>query len=98
MDPAKFQPGSILEDHEGYSRIVMLDNWIFISLTSSLNFTTRVMADTTLERAQIVMKKVEGPLAVVGASLPDVVRRRTFVTRQEGVPDAMAYMERRWFN
>jgi enamine deaminase RidA (YjgF/YER057c/UK114 family) len=92
MELAKFKSGSILEDREGYSRIVMLDNWIFTSLDSGRNFTTRVMPETTMEQAKNIMKSVEGPLAAVGFSLADVARRRIFITRQEDVPEVMAYM------
>jgi enamine deaminase RidA (YjgF/YER057c/UK114 family) len=92
MEIVKLKSGSILEHHEGYSRIVALDNWIITSLTSGRNFTTRVMPETALEQAKNAMKNVEGALAAVGSSLADVVRRRIFITRQEDVPEVMAYM------
>ncbi len=50
------------------------------------------MPGTTLEQARNAIKNVEGALAAVGCSLADVVRRRLFITRQEDVPDVMAYM------
>lgn len=92
MEIVKLKSGSILEHKESYSRIVALDNWIFVSLTSGRDFTTRVMPGTTLEQARNAIKNVEGALAAVGCSLADVVRRRLFITRQEDVPDVMAYM------
>lgn len=92
MEVTKLQSGSILEHHEGYSRIVMLDNWIFTSLTSGRNFTTRVMPETAIEQAKNAMRNVEASLAAVGSSIADAVQRRIFITRQEGVPEIMAYM------
>lgn len=92
MDITKLKSGSILEHHEGYSRIVVLDNWIFTSLTSGRNFTTRVMPETTIEQAKNAMKNVQASLEAVGSSLADVVRRRIFITRQEDVPEVMAFM------
>lgn len=92
MEIVKLKSGSILEHKESYSRIVALDNWIFVSLTSGRDFTTRVMPGTTLEQAKNAIKNVEGSLAAVGCSLADVVRRRLFITRQEDVPEVMAYM------
>lgn len=88
----KVKSGSILEDKEGYSRIVALDNWIFMSLTAGRDYKTRAMPDTAIEQAKQAMKNVEGALASVGASLADVVRRRIFIPRQEDVSDVMAYM------
>ncbi|GAB4070972.1 RidA family protein [Ancylobacter sonchi] len=92
MELVKLKSGSILEHKESYSRVVALDNWIFMSLTSGRDFATRIMPATTLEQARNAMKNVEGALAAVDCSLADVVRRRIFITRQEDVPDVMAYM------
>ncbi len=88
----KVKSGSILEDKEGYSRIVALDNWIFMSLTAGRDYKSRAMPDTALEQAKQAMKNVEGALAAVGSGLEDVVRRRIFIPRQEDVSDIMAYM------
>jgi enamine deaminase RidA (YjgF/YER057c/UK114 family) len=91
-DIIKVKSGSILEDKEGYSRIVALDNWIFMSLTAGRDYKTRAMPDTALGQAKQAMKNVEGALASVGASLSDVIRRRIFIPRQEDVSDVMAFM------
>ncbi|SCB27375.1 RidA family protein [Rhizobium hainanense] len=88
----KVKSGSILEDKEGYSPIVAVGDWIFMSLTAGRDYKTRAMPDTAVEQARQAMKNVEGALEAVGASLADVVRRRIFIPRQEDVPDVMAYM------
>lgn len=88
----KVKSGSILEDKEAYSRVVALDNWIFMSLTAGRDYKSRAMPDTALEQAKQAMKNVEGALAAVGSGLEDVVRRRIFIPRQEDVPEVMAYM------
>lgn len=88
----KVKSGSILEDKEGYSRVVALDNWIFMSLTAGRDYKSRAMPDTALEQAKQAMKNVEGALASVGSGLEDVVRRRIFIPRQEDVSEVMAYM------
>ena len=92
MELMKLKSGSILEEKEGYSRIVALDNWIFMSLTAGRDYKTRVMPETAIEQARKAMKNVEGALEAVGSSLADVVRRRIFIPRQEDVPEVMAYM------
>ena len=88
----KVKSGSILEDKEAYSRVVALDNWIFMSLTAGRDYKSRAMPDTALGQAKQAMKNVEGALAAVGSGLEDVVRRRIFIPRQEDVPEVMAYM------
>lgn len=92
MELVKLKSGSILEEKEGYSRIVALDNWIFMSLTAGRDYKTRAMPETAIGQARQAMKNVEGALEAVGSSLADVVRRRIFIPRQEDVPEVMAYM------
>lgn len=92
VEVVKVKSGSILEDREGYSRIVAIDDWIFMSLTAGRDYKTRAMPDTAVAQAEQAMKNVEGALAAVGASLADVVRRRIFIPRQEDVADVMVYM------
>lgn len=92
MELVKLKSGSILEDKEGFSRVVALDNWIFMSLTSGRDYKTRLMPATALEQAKNAMKNVEGALAAVDSSLADVIRRRIFIPRQEDVAEIMAYM------
>ncbi|CAH2400335.1 Rid family hydrolase [Mesorhizobium escarrei] len=75
MELLKLKSGSILEEKEAYSRIVALDNWIFMSLTAGRDYKTRVMPETAIEQARQAMKNVEGALEAVGSSLADVVRR-----------------------
>ena len=72
MKLVKLKSGSILDHKEGCSRIVALDNWVLVSLTSGRDFATRVMPGTTLEQARNGMKNVEGALA---ARHPNRVRR-----------------------
>ena len=92
MELVKLKSGSILEEKEGYSRIVALDNWIFMSLTAGRDYKTRAMPDTAIEQARQALKNVEGALAAIGSSLADVVRRRIFIPRQEDVAEVMAYL------
>jgi hypothetical protein len=72
MELVKLKSGSILEHNEGYSRIVALDSWVFVSLTSGQDFATRVMPGTRLQQAKNGMKNLEGALA---ARHPNRVRR-----------------------
>lgn len=50
MELVKLKSGSILEEKEGYSRIVALDSWIFMSLTAGRDYKTRAMPETASSR------------------------------------------------
>lgn len=88
----KVKSGSILEDQESYSRVVVLGDWIFMSLTAGRDYKTRAMPETAVAQAEQAFRNVEGALASVGASLADVVRSRLFIPRQEDVKAVMAFI------
>ena len=72
----KVKSGSIFEDKESYSRLVAVDNWIFVSNTAGRNYKTREMSTDAVEQARQCFANIEGALASVNASLADVVRSR----------------------
>lgn len=86
-DIIKVKSGSLLEDRERYSRVVAIDNWIFMSLTAGRDYKTRKMPDTAVGQAEQAFKNDEGALASIGATLKDVVRSRVFIPRQSDVGD-----------
>ncbi|MFK4441048.1 enamine deaminase RidA (YjgF/YER057c/UK114 family) [Caballeronia udeis] len=92
----KVKSGSILEDRESYSRVVAVDNWIFMSLTAGRDYKTREMPETAVGQAEQAFRNVEGALASVGATLRDVVRSRVFIPRQSDVPDVMGFIGERF--
>ncbi|MCK1479645.1 RidA family protein [Bradyrhizobium sp. 197] len=98
MEIVKLRSGSILEERLAYSRIVAVDNWIFMSLTAGRDYKTRRMPDTALEQAKLAMKNVEGALEAVGSGLSDIVRRRIIVPRQEDVAEVMSYIGEKFRN
>ncbi|GAA4487755.1 hypothetical protein GCM10023157_34930 [Gluconacetobacter asukensis] len=85
----KVKSGSILEDKESYSRVTVLGEWIFMSLTAGRDYKTRRMPETARAQAEQAFRNVEGALAAVGSSLADVIRSRVFIPRQEDVKDVM---------
>lgn len=92
----KVKSGSILEDRESYSRVVALDNWVFMSLTAGRDYKTRKMPETAVGQAEQAFRNVEGALAAVGATLKDVVRSRVFIPRQSDVPEVMQFIGERF--
>lgn len=75
----KVKTGSRFEDHGSYSRIVAVDNWIFVSNTAGRNPQTKEIPEDITAQTLQVFSNIEGALAAVGASLADVVASRVFI-------------------
>ncbi|MCA0253508.1 MAG: RidA family protein [Actinobacteria bacterium] len=86
----KVKSGSPYEERESYSRVVCVDDWIFVSNTAGRNYVTREMSTDPVEQLRQAMKNVEGALAAVGATLADVVRSRVTIPNVEHASDVMA--------
>lgn len=92
----KVKTGSIFEEKESYSRIVAVDNWIFVSNTAGRNYKTREMSTDAVEQAEQCFANIEGALKAVGASLADVIRSRVTIPYREDAPAVMAYVGQRF--
>lgn len=88
----KVKSGSIFEDKESYSRLVAVDNWIFVSNTAGRNYKTREMSTDAVEQARQCFANIEGALASVNASLADVVRSRVTIPYRDDAPAVMAFV------
>ncbi|WP_194396271.1 RidA family protein [Microbacterium atlanticum] len=86
----KVSTGSPFEQRESFSRLVVVGDWIFSSLTSGRNYTTREMPDDAATQAVQAFANVRKSLESVGSSLADVVRSRVFVPDINDVPAVMA--------
>lgn len=86
----KVSTGSPFEERESFSRLVVVGDWIFSSLTSGRNYKTREMATDAAGQARQAFANLRGALESVGASLEDVVRSRIFVPNIDDIPAVMA--------
>ncbi|QMV15356.1 Rid family hydrolase [Vibrio spartinae] len=75
----KVKTGSKLEELSSYSRLVCVDNWIFVANTAGRNPVTKEIPEDVLEQTHQVFSNVEAALKSVGASLADVVMSRVFI-------------------
>jgi enamine deaminase RidA (YjgF/YER057c/UK114 family) len=75
----KIKTGSKFEEIGSYSRLVRVDNWIFVSNTAGRNPETRQIPDDVIEQTQQVFANIEAALAAAGSSLADVVASRVFI-------------------
>ncbi|NKL53436.1 RidA family protein [Rhizobium leguminosarum] len=94
----KIKTGSIYEEKESYSRIVAVDNWIFVSNTAGRNYKTREMSTDPIEQAKQCFVNIEGALASVGATLKDVVRSCVVIPNPADAPAVMAFVGEKFRN
>ena len=86
----KVKTGSPYEQIASYSRLVALDNWIFVSNTAGRNPKTKEIPDDVIEQTAQVLSNIEHALASVDASLQDIVMSRVFIQNPK---DTSAVME-----
>ena len=66
--------GSTFEEQIGYSRAVVVDEWVFVSGTTGYDYSTMSISDNMLEQTEQCLKNIENALQKAGASLKDIVR------------------------
>jgi len=85
----KATTGSALEKQASYSRLVAVDNWIYVSNTAGRNPETKVMPTDLVEQTLQVFANVERALAAVGATLADVIFSRVYIQDSKDLPAVM---------
>jgi len=85
----KLKTGSKFEDMASYSRLVAVDNWIYVSNTAGRNPQTQLIAEDVIEQTHQVFSNIESALAAVDASLADVICSRVFIQEPSDVPAVM---------
>lgn len=85
----KATTGSALEKQASYSRLVVVDNWIYVSNTAGRNPETKVMPEDLTEQTLQVFANVERALAAVDASLADVIFSRVYIQDPKDLPAVM---------
>jgi enamine deaminase RidA (YjgF/YER057c/UK114 family) len=71
----KVNSGGKYEGLYGYSRLVMVDNWIFTTNSAGMNPETGQFSSDPVEQARQTLRNLEHALAQVGSNFSDVVRR-----------------------
>lgn len=85
----KVKTGSVFEEKASYSRLVAVDNWIYVSNTAGRNPDTKLIPEDVIEQLHQVFANIERALAAVEASLADVVFSRVFIQNPDDVPAVM---------
>lgn len=66
--------GSTFEEQIGYSRAVVVGDWVFVSGTTGFDYSSMSISDDLLVQTDQCLKNIESALWQAGASLQDVVR------------------------
>ena len=66
--------GSTFEQEIGYSRAVVVGDWVFVSGTTGFDYATMTIDSDVAVQAEQTLKNIEAALSQAGASLADVVR------------------------
>lgn len=88
----KVNTGSVFEEKGSYSRLVAVDNWIYVSNTAGRNPETKLISEDVLEQTQQVFDNIEAALTAVGSSLADVVMSRVFIQDPADTPVVMDFI------
>lgn len=66
--------GSTFEQEIGYSRAVVVGEWVFVSGTTGFDYSSMTIADGLLEQTEQCLKNISAVLEQAGSSVDDVVR------------------------
>ena len=66
--------GSTFEQEIGYSRAVVVGDWIFVSGTTGFDYSKMSISEGLLEQTEQCLKNIASALEQAGSSLADVVR------------------------
>ncbi|WP_241593412.1 RidA family protein [Rosenbergiella epipactidis] len=88
----KVKSGSIFEEKASYSRLVAVDNWIYVSNTAGRHPVTKEIPEDVIDQTAQVFANIEAAVRAVEASLNDVVCSRVFIQSPEDVPSVMAFI------
>ena len=83
MDRTLISSGSSFEAQIGYSRAVVVGDWVFVSGTTGFDYATMAIADDLVEQTGQCLRNIESALHQAGARMADVVRV-TYVLPEAG--------------
>ncbi|BAI74409.1 hypothetical protein AZL_a08780 (plasmid) [Azospirillum sp. B510] len=85
----KVKTGAKLEELSSYSRIVAVDDWIFVSNTAGRNPETKEIPEDVSEQTHQVFRNIDRALKAVDSGLADVISARVFIQTPEDTPTVM---------
>ena len=96
MSRERISSGSTFEADVGYSRAVVVDEWVFVSGTTGYDYSTMTISSDVVEQAEQCCRNIAAALGEAGASMDDVVRVRYLLPAREDFQPCWPVL-RRWF-
>ena len=88
----KVKTGSKFEEIGSYSRVVAVENWVFVSNTAGRNPDTQEIPEDVIEQTAQVFTNIERALASIDSSLEDVVMSRVFIQNPDDTHAVMSFI------
>jgi enamine deaminase RidA (YjgF/YER057c/UK114 family) len=85
----KLKTGNKFEELGSYSRVVAVDDWIFVSNTAGRNSRSQEIPEDVGAQTRQVLANIQAALTAVGASLADVITSRVFIQNPEDGPKVL---------
>ena len=83
MARKRISTGSDYEKLVGYSRALVVDDWVFVSGTTGKNHETGITPENVVEQTEICFDTISWALKEAGSSFKDVVRARIIMVNLE---------------
>jgi len=96
MSRVNISSGSAFEAQIGYSRAVVVDDWVLVSGTTGYNYQTGEISSKVEEQAEQVLLNVSKALEEAGSSMADVVRVQYVLPDRDDFPKTWPVLQK-WF-
>jgi enamine deaminase RidA (YjgF/YER057c/UK114 family) len=90
--------GSTFEQDIGYSRAVVVDDWVFVSGTTGFDYASMTIAEDLVEQVEQCLKNVRAALQQAGSRLEDVVRVTYILPEASDFPDCWPVLRKYFGN
>ena len=95
-DIIKVKTGNVFEEKASYSRVVAVEDWIFVSNTAGRHPVTKEIPEDVTAQTLQVFANIESALHSVDASLGDVVMSRVFIQNPADTEVVMAVIGKKF--
>ncbi len=79
VNVTKVQSQIASEARDSYSRVVVVDDWAFVSITAGVEVTPRRVPTDPAEQAHKMIDNVEASLKAIGFELADIVKCQVII-------------------
>ncbi|OAQ68938.1 C6 zinc finger domain-containing protein [Pochonia chlamydosporia 170] len=96
MSRINISSGSAFEAEIGYSRAVVVDDWVMVSGTTGYKYETGEISDDVAEQAEQILLNVDKALKEAGSCMADVVRVQYILPNRDDFPKTWPVLKK-WF-